>query len=196
MTNLDIHLGNVLFKLPGEVHTWSEEELLEHCGEPELEPVQTFDDKPIPPNVPTAAALPIYFPMERINNIPLADAQIILADFGESYLPSQESKFQYCTAMPALPPENRFEPTKPKSFPSDIWALACAIWATLAQRSLFELFWCTDDDLTWMQVQLLGKLPDEWWERWDARLKDFTEDSQPLRPDECSVLCLYVRRPI
>jgi serine/threonine-protein kinase SRPK3 len=154
------------------------------CGEPELEPVQTFDDKPIPPGVPLMATYSVRFPMERINKLPLSDAHIVVADYGESYRPSQESRFECCTPAHSRPPENRFEPTEPKSFPSDIWTLACTVWATLAQRSLFETFWSTEDSATWMQVQTLGKLPDAWWATWDARLEDFTEDGQPLRTDD------------
>jgi hypothetical protein len=90
------------------------------CGEPELEPVQTFDDKSIPPGVPTVATLPVWFPMERINKFPLSDARIVVTDFGEAYRPSQESRFECRTPVHSRPPENRFEPTKPKSFPSDI----------------------------------------------------------------------------
>ncbi|KAM0322697.1 hypothetical protein ACHAQA_009288 [Verticillium albo-atrum] len=186
----DLHLGNVLLRLPQESHLWSDEELLVRCGEPELEPVQTFGDKPILPGVPPVATLPVWFPMERINKLPLSEAQIILADFGESYRPSLESKFECCTPVHARPPENRFEPTNRKSFPSDIWTLACAVWATLAQRPLFETFMGTEDTVTWMQVQALGKLPDEWWEKWNARSKDFTEDGQPLRPDDGPVYTL------
>ncbi|KID88401.1 protein kinase domain protein, partial [Metarhizium majus ARSEF 297] len=179
----DLHLGNVLFRLPQEFHLWSDEELLENCGEPEQEPVKTFDDKPIPSGVPTVATLPVWFPMERINKLPLSDAQIVLADFGESYRPVQESKFECCTPVHSRPPESRFEPTKPKSFPSDVWTLACAVWATLGQRPLFEMFWGTEDNATWMQVQTLGKLPGEWWEKWDARSEDYTDDGQLIRVD-------------
>ncbi|EGX88041.1 protein kinase domain protein [Cordyceps militaris CM01] len=183
----DLHLGNVLLKLPRESHFWSDEELLLQCGEPELEPVQTFDDQPIPSGVPSVATLPIWFPMGETNELTLSDAPIVLADFGESYRASQESKFTCCTPAHCRPPESRFEPTTPKSFSSDIWTLACAVWATLAQRPLFDVFWCTEDTATWMQVQTLGKLPDEWWEKWDARVNDFAEDGQPLRRDDSPV---------
>ncbi|EFY85837.1 hypothetical protein MAC_08096 [Metarhizium acridum CQMa 102] len=44
----DLHLGNVLLRLPQEFHLWSDEELLARCGDPEQEPVQAFDDRPIP----------------------------------------------------------------------------------------------------------------------------------------------------
>uniref|UniRef100_A0A1Y1LLJ3 Protein kinase domain-containing protein n=1 Tax=Photinus pyralis TaxID=7054 RepID=A0A1Y1LLJ3_PHOPY len=46
------------------------------------------------------------------------------------------------------------------------------------------MFWGTEDNATWMQVQTLGKLPDEWWEKWDARSEDFTEDGQLIRVDD------------
>ncbi|TQN67667.1 Serine/threonine-protein kinase SRPK [Colletotrichum shisoi] len=183
----DLHLGNVLLRLPQEHHLWSDDELLMRCGEPEIEPVQTFDDKPIPSDVPPAATLPIWFPMERVNRLPLSAAHVVLTDFGESYRPSQESRSQCRTPVHCRPPESRFEPTKPKSFPSDIWTLACAVWATLAQRPLFETFWSTEDTVTWMQVQTLGKLPEGWWEKWDARSKDFTDEGQPVQADDSPI---------
>ncbi|KAL2753461.1 hypothetical protein ACRALDRAFT_1072061 [Sodiomyces alcalophilus JCM 7366] len=168
----DLHLGNVLLRVPQAFRLWSDEELLERCGEPELEPVQTFDDKPIPPGVPTVATLPVWFPMERINKLPLSNAYIVLADFGESYRPSQESKFECCTPVHCRPPENRVEPTKPKP-PSPS--------GPCSRR------YGVEDTVTSMQVQALGKLPDEWWEKWDARSKDFTEEGQPIRADDSPV---------
>ncbi|KAH7154355.1 kinase-like domain-containing protein [Fusarium sp. MPI-SDFR-AT-0072] len=47
-----------------------------------------------------------------------------------------------------------FEPTTPLSFSADIWNLAHAIWA----------------------VGTLGRLPDEWWNKWDARSRWFMDD--------------------
>ncbi|TPX10728.1 uncharacterized protein E0L32_008297 [Thyridium curvatum] len=116
----DLHLGNVRLKLPREYRLWSDEELLARCGEPELEPVQTFDDKPIPTGVPPVATLPLWFPMQSITELPLSDAHIALADFSEAYRPSQESRYECRTQIHSRPPEDRFEPTKPKSFPRDI----------------------------------------------------------------------------
>ncbi|KAK8149328.1 hypothetical protein G3M48_007416 [Beauveria asiatica] len=150
----DLHLGDVLLRLPQECHLWSDEELLEHCGEPELEKLQTFDDKPIPPGVPHVVTMPIWFPMEN---------------FSEAHRPLQESKFVSCAPEYCRPPEARFEPTKPKSFSSDIWTLACSVWGTLARTPLFSMYWPTEDGVTSLQVEALGKLPDEWWKNWKAR---------------------------
>lgn len=44
------------------------------------------------------------------------------------------------------PPETRFEPRKPLSFPSDIWSLGGSIWLIIAHNSLFEGFLATEDD--------------------------------------------------
>ncbi|PMB65357.1 SRSF protein kinase 1 [Beauveria bassiana] len=174
-----------------ECHLWSDEELLEHCGEPELEKLQTFDDKPIPPGVPHIVTMPIWFPMERVNRLSLSDARIVLADFGEAHRSLQESKFVSCAPEYCRPPEARFEPTRPKSFSSDIWTLACSVWGTLARTPLFSMYWPTEDAVTSLQVEALGKLPDEWWEKWDARSKYFTEDGQPIRTnsDPLRTLC-------
>lgn len=179
----DLHLGNILFKLPPEFHFWSDKQLLEQCGEPELEPVRTCDNKPIPPGVPPVAALPMRFPRETIRKMPLSEAHVVIADFGESYHPSQESRLVCCTPVHCRPPESKFEPTKPKSFRSDIWTLACALWATLSHGELFETFFPTEDSTTWLQVEALGKLPGEWWGAWDARSKYYTEQGELVEPD-------------
>lgn len=60
------------------------------------------------------------------------------------------------------PPETYFEITKPLTFSSDIWTLACTIWEIIAQRSLFEGFFTDEDDMTRQQIDMLGPLPNEW----------------------------------
>lgn len=123
------------------------------------------------------------FPRERINKIPLSDAHIIVTDFGESYHPLQESRIVCCAPVHYRPPESKFEPTKPKSFPSDIWTLACTLWATISHGDLFDTVFPTENSATWLHVEALGKLPDEWWGAWDARSKYFTENGEPVQPD-------------
>ena len=34
-------------------------------------------------------------------------------------------------------------------------------------------------------IETFGKLPEEWWERWDARAKWFTEDERRNDPSGC-----------
>ncbi|KAF6830944.1 hypothetical protein CMUS01_07538 [Colletotrichum musicola] len=179
----DLHLGNVLFRLPEESSLWSDEEVSEEFWKFEPEPVETEGNTPIPPGVPLVATRPLEFDMERTDKLQLSDSHIVLADFGESYRPSLDSRLKCRTLTHCSPPEGRFEPTEPESFPSDIWTLACALWDVLTQRPLFGSSWPFDaaNETTRLQVQALGKLPDQWWEKWDARSKWFTEEGEPIQ---------------
>ncbi|KAF6814214.1 hypothetical protein CMUS01_12682, partial [Colletotrichum musicola] len=64
-----------------------------------------------------------------------SEAQIILSDFGVSFDPSKESRFESYAPLEIRPPEARFEPSRPLSFASNIWSLGCTIWAILRQCS-------------------------------------------------------------
>jgi serine/threonine-protein kinase SRPK3 len=98
--------------------------------------------------------------------IPLSDAGIILADFRESFLPSAISR---CFSR-FVPPEVYFLPEESLSFPADIWALECVIWGIMGQWPLLVHF----PDADWAiqeHIDLLGKLPPEWSQKWDASPK-------------------------
>ena len=156
----------------------SPEELYKEFGFPELKPVARFDLKPLPEGVPTYAIPPVWLG-EDSNCIPLSDAEILLTDFGLSFQPSTTPRFhRRCYEGTLLPPEAYFLPQEPLSFPLDIWALACAIWELIAFRPLFGAFMCdpTAEHMIKQHVNLLGKLPPEWWQRWDARSKFFDEE--------------------
>jgi serine/threonine protein kinase len=107
-------------------------------------------------------------------HITLAQAKI-LTDFGVAFRPAARIKIQIL--LPAT--RSPFDVTTPLSFSSDIWSLACAIWGILGLRPLFDGWLCTEDDITSDQIEALGPLPPEWWKKWDARSKYYTEDGQP-----------------
>ena len=90
-------------------------------------------------------------------------------------MPSITPRYHSHTPDLLVPPELRFLHHEPLSFPADIWALACTIWSILGQRPIFEAFNPSDDWMTKEHVDVLGKLPIEWWERWSARSKWFDE---------------------
>ncbi|KAG8409388.1 hypothetical protein J3459_017565 [Metarhizium acridum] len=178
----DLHVGNIHLRHLENLDHLSDEELYEEFWEPEYAPVKTFHDKRIPPTVPIAAILPLRFPV-RTDQLSLSEARILLADFGESYRPSEEQRLACRTPVHCRPPEDRFEPSEPRSFPSDIWTLACSIWGIIGQQSLFESFMPCEDKTASIQVELLGKLPPEWWARWETRSEYFTEDGEILDDD-------------
>jgi serine/threonine-protein kinase SRPK3 len=113
---------------------------------------------------------------EKSERIPLSEASISLTDFGESFLPSSTLRHYSNTPDLLVPPEVYFLPQDPLSFPADIWTLACTIWTILGQRPLFEGFNPSADWMIREHVDVLGKLPPEWWEKRDARRKWFNEE--------------------
>ncbi|KAL9100955.1 MAG: hypothetical protein Q9163_003740 [Psora crenata] len=143
----DLHLGNVLLRLPSSISQLSDEQLYEHYGQPELEPVARFDGKELAKGIPSGGVIPVRF-VGRNEQVKLPEAKILLVDFSESFAPSQEAKYESNTPASTRPPEARFEQTKPLSFPSDIWSLGCGIWSILSQRPLFEPYLFDDDDVT------------------------------------------------
>lgn len=177
MQTTDLHLGNILLQLPAGLDSLSAEQLYEKYGAPEPEPVVRLDGNPLPPGVPSYGVPPLWLG-DRCERILLSDAKLVLADFGVAFRPSSEQRYQSHTPLELRPPEARFEPTTPLSFPSDIWSLGCTIWSLLAHRSLFDVLLATEDDVTAQQIDVLGPLPDEWWEKWEARSKYFAENGQ------------------
>ncbi|KAE8313934.1 kinase-like protein [Aspergillus transmontanensis] len=174
----DLHLGNALLRLPADFDRLSIEELYQRYGTPTTEPVVRLDNRPLQANVPPTAILPMWLgkPCEEFS---ASEVQLLLTDFGEAYSPSTENRRESRTPLAFAPPEARFEPERNLSFSSDIWTLACAIWLILGQRPLFEDILATQDDITAEQVDVLGKLPLEWWEKWNEKHEYFSEEGEP-----------------
>ncbi|PWY84060.1 kinase-like protein [Aspergillus eucalypticola CBS 122712] len=175
----DLHRGNILLRLSRDFDELSTEMLYEKYGEPVLEPVNRLDGKEIPPDVPQHGVVPIWLG-EASEDVTLPEAKILVSDFGEAFCPTHEQKFESHTPLLVRPPEARFEPTRPLTFSSDIWTLACTIWDIMGQRTLFEGLLTNDDDMTSQQVDLLGPLPSEWLTKWkEIRNKDSKSTHQP-----------------
>ncbi|KAI1109301.1 kinase-like protein [Nemania sp. NC0429] len=175
----DLHLGNVLLAFPKRIAEMPSDKLFETFGSPRLEPVKIIGDRteqpPLPIGIPSHIVIPAWFGA-RSEDVKLDEASVILADFGEAFKPLTEKRFHSNTPRTLRPPETTFAAEKPISFAVDIWTLACSIWTILGQRPLVDIFSFTDDYVTREQVDALGRLPEDWWTRWDARAKYF--DSQ------------------
>ncbi|KAJ5385664.1 hypothetical protein N7509_008205 [Penicillium cosmopolitanum] len=178
----DLHCGNVLLQLPSDLSQLSVEELYNKYGEPELVAIRRFDGRSLPPNIPPEAVLSTWLG-EASDKLKLPEAKILLSDFGEAFSVSKQQNFESHTPLVNRPPEARFEPHKPLSFPSDIWSLACALWSIIGQNSLFDSMFATEDSITCEQVDALGLLPREWWYKWEERHTRFTEGGRPINRD-------------
>lgn len=122
----DLHLGNILLKVPPNFDQLSLQQLYDKYGAPELDSVVRLDGNPLPPSVLSHGITPIWLG-EASERITLSETRILLTDFGEAFTPSKERKYESRTPLIIRPPEARFEPNDPLSFLSDIWTLACTI---------------------------------------------------------------------
>lgn len=142
---------------------------------PDVVPITRVDGKPLSPHVPPHAIPAVWLGINS-EEITLHDAQIVLSDFGTAFKPILEERYESHAPWVLQPPEAHFEPSRPLSFPSDIWGLGYAIFAIFAQRPLHDSFMFSRDDVIADQLDFLGPLPQEWWDRWDGRDKLFAEN--------------------
>jgi serine/threonine protein kinase len=175
---LDLHIGNILLQLTLRLDHLSDKQLYEEFGYQDPELVRRVDGKVLAPGVPSHVISPVWLG-EASDKISLSDATLVLSDFRVAFRPAKESRFKSYTPLDIRPPEARFDSQKPLSFASDIWSLGCTIWGILGQRSFLDSFLFSEDDATGDQIDALGPLPLEWWEKWEGRSKEFIANGQP-----------------
>ncbi|EGE77728.2 CMGC/SRPK protein kinase [Blastomyces dermatitidis ATCC 18188] len=176
----DIHLRNILVKLPSSFDQLSIEQLYEEYGKPETVPIMKRNGKSLPPSVPAKAVIPLRLG-KNAEEFSLSDARVLLSDFGEAFAPALEvRRGEDChTPLAMQAPEARFEPHAPLSFSADIWSLAITIWEILGMKAIFSSEFATVDDIISQQIDVLGPIPSKWWERWDERSQFFNQDGCP-----------------
>lgn len=185
----DIHLRNVLVKLPSSIDELSIGDFRKTFGEPETVPVRRADGEPLPPNAPPRAVVPLYLG-RMAEEFTVDDAQgLILGDFGEAFAPAAEDRLggDCNTPVAVRAPEALFEPDTPVSYAADVWSLGTAIWEILGLGFLFDES-ATMDELVAQQIDILGAqgLPQAWREHWERpgweELVTETEVHVPRRP--------------
>ncbi|KAK2032940.1 kinase domain-containing protein [Colletotrichum zoysiae] len=88
----DIHIRNVLVKLPSTFDELAIGQFRKKFGEPETVPISRTDGRPLPPNISPRAVVPMYLG-EKAQDFTLADAHgLILNDFGEAFAPAMEQR--------------------------------------------------------------------------------------------------------
>ncbi|EEQ35638.1 putative non-specific serine/threonine protein kinase [Microsporum canis] len=177
----DLHLANILLRLPSEMQDMTIKQLYARTGEPVKEQVVREDGAPLDIGVPSEVIVPAWLGLGS-DEISLVDSAIMIADFGEAYNPRVTKQFIAHTPLLLAPPESRFagstEFDEPLSFSGDIWTLGCTIWDIFGSAPPFEAFPATLDGVTIEQVEMLGKLPDRWWSKWEERSNWFDEDGR------------------
>ncbi|KFY62784.1 hypothetical protein V496_04373 [Pseudogymnoascus sp. VKM F-4515 (FW-2607)] len=175
----DVHLRNVLVKLPLSFDRLSIEQLYEEYGEPETVNITERNGKPLPRNIAPKAVLPLYLGKDA-ENFSLSDVRVILSDFGEAFaLNEGRPGKDCCTPLPMRPPEARFEPQVALSYSADIWSLAVAIWEILGMKAIFSSEFTTADEMVSNHIDVLGPMPLSWWNAWEERSQFFDDDGHP-----------------
>jgi serine/threonine-protein kinase SRPK3 len=162
-----------LVKLPSTLDDLSIQEFRHRYGDPETVPITRIDGKPLTPNIPPAAVLPLYLG-KKAQEFTLSDARgLLLSDFGEAFSPATEQRLGQDSNIPLAKraPEALFEPNDPLSFPSDVWSLGTAIWEIVGMKFIFSEAETSDEIVAQMRDVLgSGGFPEDWrrmWERAD-----------------------------
>ena len=169
----DMTPQNILLRVP-DMETWTEHRLLETFGQPRTTPIRHRSETPTL-HAPVYAVQPIDF--SRLDGS-VIDGSALLADYGESFF-AGDPPTSLGIPMPFFPPELFFDDPPNITSAVDIWAWACSICVLRTGVSLFYPAFNPKDDILRDMVATLGKLPDQWWQQWEARSKFFDGDGSP-----------------
>lgn len=173
-----------MFHFPprSSIHNLSQEALYEKYGQPPVFPIERLDGGALGPGVPAHAVQGAWLGCGS-EEIILEDCAISLADFGEAYLvgPGAQQRVDCHTPLRIRPPEAQFAPCQ-LGLASDVWSLAFVVFELAGGvGQLFHgSFFLTPDSVTGDWVDALGKLPQEWWEQWEAWRDSFNEEGERL----------------
>lgn len=163
----------------GNLEKLSEEELLQLLGQPEKAYVRTESGDDLP------ASSPQYLTHSadtyRLGSEYLTE-QICVIDFGEAY-PVQAPPPDLGIPENYLPPEILLDEENAVGIACDLWALGCTLFEIRQQLPLFYMIYDVDELLAEM-VRFFGKLPEEWWDKWEGRAEYFDEQWTWLREEE------------
>lgn len=166
----DLHSNNVLFRLP-DYGTYSIDHTYHQFGKPLKLPVQRLDSQQTGSEAPRYCVPPArtFQPCTKIKD----DAQVVIADFGEAFLPKEPPK-QLHTPVLLLPPEFLFQ--ERLGTPVDIWTLGGTLYNLLGTGNLFDGSMPDQDHAVAEMISTLGYPPKRGWDRWQKRADFFLDD--------------------
>jgi serine/threonine-protein kinase SRPK3 len=126
-------VSNIVFEI-ANLDAWSEEELYLKLGEPVTAPIITKSGDHPGPSVPDYLVEPINF-FRPACGVLIGNIRII--DFGIAFFLGSPVKF-LGTPSTYKAPEAWFE--EAADFKTDIWALACTIYAIRSGKALLQMY--------------------------------------------------------
>ncbi|KAL5334094.1 kinase domain-containing protein [Aspergillus crustosus] len=168
----DLHLRNFLFRLPG-FDSLTVPELYQRFGKPDKVPITRLDGKPSGLQAPPHAIFPMNFSVLANE---MNDPEIMISDYGTSFVISQTPSPTLYTPALYAPPEDLFKERITHPAAADIWTLGVNLYEVLGERPLFETFSWDRDDIIAEMISTLGQLPERWWKSWANRPEFFEAD--------------------
>lgn len=148
-------------------------DLYERYGTPDEVRVRRIDGSAAGPHAPPHAIYPM------IPNMPaneVTDPEIVISDYGTSFVVFQTPSPMLSTPALYLPPEAFFD--DPITPAADIWTLGVNLYEAMGERPLFETFAWDPDDIIGEMISTLGRPPARWWGRWAKRAEFFQPDGE------------------
>jgi len=142
--------------------------------EPQLGPIVLADGNIPGPSAPKYVVRPLNL-STLDTNLLMNDACLI--DFGESFqvsVPPTDLGIPTSCASPELLFDHD------AGLPGDLWALGCTIFEIVTGRKLFPDMFGDGEDVMLQWAQLLGRMPDRWWDLWEARENFFDDEGKPI----------------
>ncbi|KAJ5109338.1 kinase domain-containing protein [Penicillium angulare] len=172
----DLYLRNILLRT-SNFDDLSIPKLYERFGNPRKVTIRRVDGSPSQPHAPLHAIPPmgLYTPANE-----LYDPEIIISDYGTSFLVAQTPSPTLYTPPLYSPPEDLFN--EPISHPTaaDIWTLGVNLYDVLGERPLFETLSWDRDEIFGEIIDTLGKPPLRWWNSWLDRPQFSKEDGSRI----------------
>jgi hypothetical protein len=169
ITTSDLHEASILLRLPNASDNTTPDQLYKEYGQPALEKITRLDAQPLNQWVATYGVVLIWFG-DASDTIPLADSRIFLGDFGESFQAAVDVRRTiFSRTICVTVPRDTHRANVTRFVPAKIWRLACAVFAIMGQRPLFESWFPSEDRILEEHVDTLGYLPKKWWARWVNR---------------------------
>lgn len=142
-SHTDLHLHNFLLKTPN-FDNLSIANLYERHGKPYEVPTRRVDGKPSTPHAPPCVTYPMVWNMPANE---MTDPELIISDYGTSFIIAQTPSPTLHTPALYSPPEAFFN--EPITIPTaaDVWTLGVVLYDAVGERPLLETFTWDPDDI-------------------------------------------------
>lgn len=148
-------------------------ELYDRYGKPSEVTTERLDGKPSTPHAPPRVVYPMVWRMPANEE---TNPEILISDYGTSFIISKTPSPTLHTPALYCPPEDFLK--EPITIPTaaDIWTLGVNLYEVMGERPLFETFAWDPDDIVAEMVNTLGLPPERWWNSWANRSEFFNPD--------------------